>query len=54
MFSLSFVLIVAGLMFGGATTLIGFGGLLGAAGLLGAFVISVLRNTSALAVAEPR
>ena len=30
MFSLSFVLIVAGLMFGGATTLIGFGGLLGA------------------------
>jgi hypothetical protein len=30
MFSLSFVLIVAGLMFGGAATLIGFGGLLGA------------------------
>ena len=30
MFSLSIVLIVAGLMFGGATTLIGFGGLLGA------------------------
>jgi hypothetical protein len=30
MFSLSFVLIVAGLMFGGATALIGFVGLLGA------------------------
>lgn len=30
MFSLTFVLIVAGLTFGGATTLIGFGGLLGA------------------------
>jgi len=30
MFSLSIVLIVAGLMFGGATALIGFGGLLGA------------------------
>lgn len=30
MFSLTVVLIVAGLMFGGATTLIGFGGLLGA------------------------
>ena len=30
MFSLSIVLIVAGLMFGGAATLIGFGGLLGA------------------------
>ena len=29
MFSLSFVLIMAGLAFGGATTLIGFGGLLG-------------------------
>lgn len=29
-FSLSFVLIIAGLAFGGATTLIGFGGLLGA------------------------
>jgi hypothetical protein len=28
-FSLSFVLIMAGLAFGGATTLIGFGGLLG-------------------------
>jgi archaetidylinositol phosphate synthase len=31
-----------------------FGGMLAAAGLLAAFVISVLRNTSALAVAEPR
>jgi hypothetical protein len=30
MFSLSFILIVAGLMFGGATALIGFVGLLGA------------------------
>ncbi|MFZ0911953.1 MAG: hypothetical protein WBQ76_00930 [Candidatus Korobacteraceae bacterium] len=30
MFSLSFILIIAGLAFGGATTLIGFGGLLGA------------------------
>jgi hypothetical protein len=30
MFDLSIVLIVAGLMFGGATALIGFGGLLGA------------------------
>jgi len=30
MFSLSFVLIVAGLMFGGTTALIGFVGLLGA------------------------
>jgi hypothetical protein len=29
MFSLSFVLIMAGLAFGGATTVIGFGGLLG-------------------------
>lgn len=28
-FSLSFVVIIAGLAFGGATTLIGFGGLLG-------------------------
>ena len=30
MFSLSFVLVIAGLAFGGATTVIGFGGLLGA------------------------
>ena len=30
MFDLSIVLVVAGLMFGGATALIGFGGLLGA------------------------
>jgi hypothetical protein len=29
-FSLSFILIIAGLAFGGATTLIGFGGLLAA------------------------
>jgi hypothetical protein len=28
-FSLSFVLVIAGLAFGGATTVIGFGGLLG-------------------------
>ncbi len=28
-FSLTFVLVIAGLAFGGATTLIGFGGLLG-------------------------
>ena len=31
-----------------------FGGALGAAGLLAAFTVSVVRNTSALAVAEPR
>ena len=29
MFSLSFVVVIAGLAFGGATTVIGFGGLLG-------------------------
>src|SRR5262247_489573 len=31
-----------------------FGGAIGAAGLMGAFVVSVARNATALAVAEPR
>jgi hypothetical protein len=31
-----------------------FGGAIAAAGLIGAFVVSVVRNATALAVAEPR
>jgi hypothetical protein len=31
-----------------------FGGALAAAGLVGAFVMAVVRNATALAVAEPR